>query len=372
MTLLSWDRLPTRPTICFLAADNRIPQIRSTFEAIVATNTPTVSSPTPFRDWIAKHGTARRGWEKLIEWGLLACGLFSIAITLAIAAVILFGSFEFFATNTVKVDTPQGKRDAIVWMSGEEIWARFSYFFVGTEWTESTEKYGILPLLSATIVVALIAAGLAVPIGLMTAIYLSEYASNRVRSIAKPTLELLAGIPTVVYGFFAITVVTPLLAEVIEGIGNPNNLLSGGIVVGLMIIPMIASLSEDALRSVPRSLRDGAIALGATKFETSVKVVVPAALSGITASFLLAISRAIGETMAVTLACGETARLVLDPRQGAATMTAFIVHRARGEVDHFSTEFNSLFAVAGVLFFLTLLMNIVAQRVMLRYRQVYQ
>ena len=120
----------------------------------MATNIPTASSPTLFRDWIAKRGTARRGWEKLIEWGLLACGLFSIAITLAIAAVILFGSFEFFATNTVKVDTPQGKRDAIVWMSGEEIWARFSYFFVGTEWTESTEKYGILPLLSATIVVA--------------------------------------------------------------------------------------------------------------------------------------------------------------------------------------------------------------------------
>ncbi|HZZ76901.1 MAG TPA: ABC transporter permease subunit, partial [Gemmataceae bacterium] len=190
--------------------------------------------------------------------------------------------------------------------------------------------------------------------------------------IAKPTLELLAGIPTVVYGFFAITVVTPFLATFIPDLGNPNNLLSGGIVVGIMIIPMVASLSEDALRSVPRQLRDGAIALGANKFETSTKVVIPAALSGVTASFLLAISRAIGETMAVTLACGETARLVGDPRQGAATMTSAIVHRALGEVEHFSTEFNSLFAIAGVLFFMTLSMNIVAQRVLKRYRQVYQ
>ncbi len=327
---------------------------------------------SPFREWLKGRGTSRRNWEKLIEWALLGCGLFSIAITVTIAGVILFGSFEFFTTDTVKVDTPEGKKDRVVWMSGEKIWERTSTFFTGTEWTESTGVYGILPLLSATVIVTLIAAVVAIPIGLLTATFLSEYASPRVRAVAKPTLELLAGIPTVVYGFFAITVVTPALATVIDGLGNPNNLLSGGIVVGIMIIPMVASLSEDALRAVPRALRDGATALGANKFETTVKVIIPAAFSGVTASFLLAISRAIGETMAVTLACGETARLVFDPRQGAATMTAFIVHRARGEVDQFSTEFNSLFAVAGVLFFMTLGMNIVAQQVLKRYRQVYQ
>jgi phosphate transport system permease protein len=324
---------------------------------------------SPFRDWLQKHGTRRRGWEKLIEWGLLACGLLSIAITISIASVILVGSFDFFTTTTVKDGELKGQN---VWMGSAEIWERFSYFFTGTEWTESTEQYGIWPLLSASLIVTLIAAAVAIPLGLLTATYLSEYASPKVRSVAKPTLELLAGIPTVVYGFFAITVITPMLVALIPGMGNPNNLLSGGIVVGIMIIPMVASLSEDALRAVPNALRDGAIALGANKYETSVKVVIPAALSGVTASFLLAISRALGETMAVTLACGETARLVLDPRQGAATMTAFIVHRARGEVDHFSTEFNSLFAVAGVLFVMTLGMNIIAQKVLKRFRQVYQ
>jgi phosphate transport system permease protein len=335
--------------------------------------TPASTVPqSSFRDWLQRRGAARRGWEKLIEWSLLACGLFSILVTLAIATVILVGSFEFFTTTTLSVETLAGKQEQIVWMSGAEIWQRFSYFFTGTEWTESTEQYAILPLLVATLIVTVIAAAVAVPIGLLTATYLSEYASPRVRSIAKPTLELLAGIPTVVYGFFAITVVTPALASIIDGLGNPHNLLSGGIVVGIMIIPMVASLSEDSLRAVPRALRDGATALGANKFETSTKVVIPAALSGVTASFILAISRAVGETMAVTLACGETARLVFDPRQGAATMTSFIVHRAKGEVEHFSTDFNSLFAVAGVLFFLTLAMNVIAQKVLKRYRQVYQ
>ena len=331
------------------------------------------TSPSPFRDWIQRHGTSNRSWEKLIEWALLGCGLFSILVTASIALVIMIGSFEFFTMEKRKIEMPDGTvENRMAFMDGPDIWARVKTFFTGTRWTESTEEYGILPLVMATLIVTLIAAVVAVPIGLLTATYLSEYASPRVRAIAKPTLELLAGIPTVVYGFFAITVITPALSYVIPDLGNPNNLLSGGLVVGIMIIPMVASLSEDSLRAVPRALRDGAIALGATKYETSVKVVVPAALSGVTASFLLAISRAIGETMAVTLACGESAHLVFDPREGAATMTSFIVHRAKGEVDHFSTEFNSLFAVAGVLFFITLTMNIIAQKVLKRYRQVYQ
>ena len=330
------------------------------------------ATTSPFRDWLQKRGVPKRRWEKLVEWTLLACGLFSIVITVAIAAVILIGSFEFFTLKTLHEDGVEGKKGQNVLMSGAEMWERFSNFFTGTQWTESTEEYAILPLLVATLMVTLIAALVAIPIGLLTATYLSEYASARVRGTAKPILELLAGIPTVVYGFFAIMVVTPAFATVIPDLGNPHNLLSGGVVVGIMIIPMVASLSEDALRAVPRALRDGAIALGANKFETSVKVVIPAALSGVTASFLLALSRAIGETMAVTLACGETPWLVFDPREGAATMTGFIVHRAMGDVPHFSTEFNSLFAVAGVLFFITLSMNIIAQKVLKRYRQVYQ
>jgi len=333
----------------------------------------TLPAPTSvFRDWQQKHGRANRSWEKLIEWALLGCGLFSIAVTLAIAAVILIGSFDFFTKSDLKEDGPAGKKGEMVWMSNAEIWERTTTFFTGTQWTESSGVYGILPLLVATLTVTFIAAIVAVPIGLLTATYLSEYASPRVRAIAKPTLELLAGIPTVVFGFFAITVITPALVYLVPGLEVPTNLLSGGIVVGIMIIPMVASLSEDAIRSVPRALRDGAIALGASKFETSVRVVIPAALSGITASFVLAISRAIGETMAVTLACGETARLVFDPRYGAATMTSFIVHRARGEVSHFSTEFNVLYAVAGVLFFITLALNILGSRFLKRYRQVYQ
>jgi phosphate transport system permease protein len=250
----------------------------------------------------------------------------------------------------------------------------------GTEWTAgfANPVYGILPLVVGSLLVAVIAALVALPIGLTTAIYLSEYAQPRVRGIAKPTLELLAGIPTVVYGFFALTVVTPFLRNleifgypVIPGLSAMNQ-LSGGIVVGIMIIPMVASLSEDALRAVPRSLRDGAFALGANKFDTSVKVVLPAALSGVTASFLLAISRALGETMAVSLACGNKVELTLDPREGIATMTSFIVRVAIGDQPHGTTNFDSLFAVGAVLFLMTLAMNIVAQQILKRFRQVYQ
>jgi phosphate transport system permease protein len=325
-----------------------------------------VAAPTPnpprLQELIPSNRALQTFFEALIEFALLSCALFSIVVTLAIAGVLLYGSFEFFAMHDGQ------------WMSTGEIWHRILYFFTGTEWSAAfaDARYGILPLVTATVTVALIAALIALPIGLLTAIYLSEYSAPRVRAVAKPTLELLAGIPTVVYGFFAITVVTPFLGQIIEGLGDPYNQLSGGIVVGIMIIPMVASLSEDALRAVPRSLRDGAIALGANKFETSVKVVVPGALSGITASFMLALSRAIGETMAVSLACGNTARLTLDPREGAATMTSFIVGIAKGDVQHGTTDFNGLFAVAATLFFMTLLMNIVAQKVLKRYRQVYQ
>ncbi len=303
----------------------------------------------------------RRIGERIIEFGLFCCAAASIVVTLAIAAVVLYGAFQFFTLDNGEV------------LSASEVSKRVWNFFTGTEWAAAfvDAEYGIWPLLLGTLTVAGIAALIALPIGLSTAIYLSEYAQPGVRKVAKPILELLAGIPTVVYGFLAISALTPLLSYLVPGLQGFNQ-LAGGIVVGVMIIPMVASLSEDALRAVPRSLRDGAIALGANKAETSIKVVVPAALSGITASFILAISRAVGETMAVSLACGEQVRFTLDPRVGAQTMTSFIVHMAKGDVQHGSTRFNSLFAVAALLFFITLAMNIIAQRFLGRYRQVYQ
>lgn len=336
--------------------------------------------------------------EKIIELGLLCCGLLSIAVTLAIALVLLYGSAEFCLYKDAPAEGVAAGGARLERMDAAEVGERVGYFFTGTEWTAgfADPHYGILPLLLGTLLVTVIAALIALPIGVTTAIYLSEYARPRVRAIAKPTLELLAGIPTVVYGFFAVTAVTPLLGCLFDNaldsqsslvqylvtlgvlplfpgrLGDPHNQLAGGIVVGIMIIPMVASLSEDAMRAVPRSLRDAAVALGANKFKTSVKVVLPSALSGVMASFLLAVSRAIGETMAVSLACGDTARLSLDPREGMATMTSFIVRAAKGDVESGTTYFNSLFAVAGLLFLLTLAMNIIAQLVIRRYRQVYQ
>ncbi|NBY01983.1 MAG: phosphate ABC transporter permease subunit PstC [Planctomycetes bacterium] len=290
--------------------------------------------------------------EWLIEWALFASAFLSIGITVAIAWIVFSGTYQFFSDPDVSI----------------------KYFFTGTEWTAGFEgaKYSILPLLTGTIMVAVIAAVLALPIGLISAVYLSEYASKPIRLLLKPTLELLAGIPTVVYGYFAVFAITPLLQMFIPGLDPVTNQLSGGIVVAIMILPMVASLSEDAMRMVPGSLREASYALGATKFETSTKVVVPAALSGILASFLLAISRAIGETMAVTLACGGQPKLTLDPREGLATMTGFIARIAQGDVQHGTTLFNSLFAVAAVLFVVTLSMNMLAQWILTKYRQVYQ
>ncbi len=303
----------------------------------------------------------QRFYERLIELVLLACGLLSIAITLAIAAVVLYGSFAFFTTEDGH------------WLDAGNILYRVWYFFTWTEWTPkfADAHYGIWPLLTGTLLVVGIAALVAVPAGLATAVYLSEYARPRVRALARPILELLAGIPTVIYGFFAVTTVTPLLALVVPGLGDPYNQISGGIVVGIMILPMIAALSENALRAVPRSLRDGAYALGATQFETSVRVVLPAALSGIGAALLLALGRAVGETMAVTLACGDQPHLTLDPRQGAATLTSLIVRLARGDVQPGSTDFHSLFAIAALLFFFTLGLSTFAQKLLRRFRQVY-
>jgi phosphate transport system permease protein len=248
----------------------------------------------------------------------------------------------------------------------------FLDFFTGTELKPLGDNavFGVLPLLTGTLLSTLIAMVVAIPIGLMTAIFLSEYASERIRKIIKPLLEILAGIPTIVYGFFAFTFVTPLLRSIIPGL-EPTNILSPGLVMGIMIIPMVASLSEDAMSSVPNAMREGALALGATKLEVTWKVVVPAAISGIIASFVLGISRAIGETMIVAIASGSSKNFTFDITQSMQTMTAYIVEVTGGEAPAGSTLYYSLYAVAMTLFVFTLVMNLIAQYISRKVREEY-
>nr|WP_309098735.1 phosphate ABC transporter permease subunit PstC [Fredinandcohnia onubensis] len=245
-------------------------------------------------------------------------------------------------------------------------------FFTGTKLKPlgADAKFGILPLLTGTVISSAIAMLVAIPIGLMSAIYLSEYASDKVRRTLKPLLEILAGIPTIVYGFFAFTFVTPLLRSFIPGL-EPTNILSPGLVMGVMIIPMIASLSEDAMSSVPNAMREGALALGATKLEVTWRVIIPAAMSGIIASFVLGISRAIGETMIVTIASGSSKNFTFDVTQSMQTMTAYIVEVTGGEAAAGSTLYYSLYAVAITLFVFTLIMNLIAQYISKKFREGY-
>jgi len=317
---------------------------------------------------LARQFSLTRAKESLIRWILFGCAFLSVITTLSIIYVLV--------SETIV--------DPLAALRGEDQGAPFFHevgvweFLTGTEWTpEFADKhFGVLPLVSGTLLVAGLAAIVGVPIGLLAAVYLSEYATPRVRSIVKPTLEILAGIPTVVYGFFGLFFITPYVIDPIFAgwLGfkvGAYNALAGGIVVGIMIVPMICSLSEDALRSVPVSLREAGYALGSTKFDVSVKVVLPAAFSGIVAAFLLAVSRAIGETMAVAMCCGNQPNLTINPLEGIQTMTSFIVNMSMGEAEVGSTIYKSLYAVALSLFIMTLLMNIVSQFVMRRYREVY-
>jgi phosphate transport system permease protein len=246
-------------------------------------------------------------------------------------------------------------------------------FFTGTKWNPQIGQFGIWPLVTATLMTSLTAMVVALPLGLSVAIYLSEYASARARGVLKPILEILAGIPTVVYGYFALTFMTPLLRSIF-GIGTVEiyNTASAGIVIGILILPLVSSMSEDALSAVPRSLREAAYGLGATKLETAVKVVVPAALSGITAAFIVAISRAIGETMIVAIAAGAGPNLTFNPFQSAETMTGHIVRISGGDLSYDSIDYNSIFAIGLMLFFITLTLNIISQRVVRRFREVYE
>ncbi|MDW8206950.1 MAG: phosphate ABC transporter permease subunit PstC [Chloroherpetonaceae bacterium] len=246
-------------------------------------------------------------------------------------------------------------------------------FFTGTRWEPlyQPSRYGILPLACGTFLISVGAGLFAIPLGLLSAIYLSEYAPPRLRNTLKPALEILAGVPTVVYGYFGITFVTPLLRNLFPTI-QIFNAASGAIVVGIMILPMISSLCEDALNAVPRALREGAYALGATRKEVTLRVVLPAALSGIMAAFILAISRAIGETMAVTLAAGSTPKLTLNPAESIQTMTAYIVQVSLGDTPVGSIAYRTIFAVGMTLFTITLLLNILSAKLVQRYRNVYE
>ena len=306
-----------------------------------------LNNQAEFKNKIGTGLTTRRVIAgKIAEIVFFMCAAISILTTIGIVFSLLSQAMYFFF-------------DVSLWE-----------FLTGTRWAPilKPQSYGVLPLVTGTLLVSGIAALFAIPIGLATAVFLSEYAPDRVRKVMKPFLEVLAGIPTVVYGYFALTFVTPKLQILFPDL-IIFNALSAGIVMGLMIIPMVSSLSEDAMVSVSRSLREGAYALGATRSEVAWKVVVPAALSGIVSSFILAISRAIGETMLVTIAAGATPRMTLDPFQSIQTMTAFIVQLSLGETPHGSLEYNTIFAVGLLLFVMTLTMNLLGHLIVKKWQQ---
>lgn len=288
--------------------------------------------------------------ERAIEVLLFAAASIGVLTTAGIIAVLAFETFEFF----LEVSPLE--------------------FFFGTTWSASIKPFawGVVPLVAGTLLVAFIALVIAIPLGLLSAVFLAEYASPKVRNTVKPILETIAGIPTIVLGFFAINWVTPnLLKPIFQDEIGTFSALSGGIVVGLLITPLIASISEDAMSAVPRGLREGAYAMGATKWEVIRKVVFPAAISGVMASIILAMSRAIGETMAVVLAVGTNPQLTLNPLESIQTMTAFIVQISLGDTAQGSLQFKALFAVAAVLFVMTLVLNLISNRVVSRFRTAY-
>lgn len=286
--------------------------------------------------------------ERIIELILMTAALVAVATTFAIVGVLLFESLSFFKTVSVVE------------------------FLTDSEWTPLFEDahYGIMPLVSGTLTTSAIALAVAVPIGTISAIFLSEFASHKTREIVKPILELLVGVPTVVFGYFALFFVTPMLQSIYPELPS-FNMLGAGIVMGVMIIPYIASMSEDAMRAVPMSMREGSYAMGATRFQTAIKVVTPAAVSGIVAAYILAISRAVGETMVVAIAAGQQPNLTFNPLDSAATITAYIVQVAMGDLPHGSIGYQSIFAAGLVLMVMTLSFNIVGHWVRKKYRENY-
>jgi phosphate transport system permease protein len=290
----------------------------------------------------------RRWLEFFIERALFLCAATSVLVTVGIIAVLAVETFAFLREVPVVE------------------------FLTGTEWTPlfSERRFGVLPLVAGTVVVSTIAMVVALPAGLLCAIYLSEFAPAGVRRIIKPVLEVLAGIPSVVYGYFALLFVTPLLQQFIPGLAG-FNALGPGIVMGVMILPLVSSLSEDALHAVPNGLREGALAVGSTRLQTTMRVVVPAAFSGISASFILAVSRAIGETMVVAVAAGQQPRLTANPLVPIETMTAYIVQVSLGDTPAGTIEYRTIFAVGMLLFLMTFALNFVSNWLRRRYREEY-
>jgi len=294
----------------------------------------------------------RRFGENVIEIIVFICGAISIFTTTAIVIVLFQEAWMFFGSPEVDL----------------------TEFFGTTTWQPETGRFGIWPLMTSTLITSIIALMVAVPLGLGAAIYLSEYASPQARGYLKPILEVLAGVPTVVYGYFALTFVTPVILQGLLGKGNVEiyNMLSAGLTMGIMILPLVASMSEDALSAVPRALSEGAYGLGATRLETSLRVVVPAALSGILAAVVVAMSRAVGETMIVALAAGAGPRFTFNPLQAAETMTGHIARISGGDISYASIQYTSIFAIALVLFFMTLLLNLLSGWIVRRFREVYE
>jgi phosphate transport system permease protein len=312
----------------------------------MAAGTPAVGTASPgtrFRRRRTHHLA-----EQAIGWVLFACATVTVLTTVGIVTILLAEGLGFFREINL-LD-----------------------FFTGTKWRPPSALYGVLPLVSGTLLIAVGASVVSLPLGTLSAIFLSEYASPRIRGVIKPILEVLAGVPTIVYGYFALTWVTPLLQDTLFPELGIFNALSAMIVVGIMTVPMVSSISDDSLRAVPAQLREAAYGVGATRFEVVTKITFPAALSGIVASYILAISRAIGETMAVAVAAGATPKLTANPLESVQTMTAYIVQVAQGEAPHGTLEFKTIFVVALALFAMTLLMNLLSARVVARFRERYE
>lgn len=299
------------------------------------------------------HGTFaslrfRKNRDRLVEALLLAAGLVAVFTTVAIVVILLVESSTFFAHVSLRE------------------------FLTDREWTPlfADAHYGIMPLVAGTVTVTGVALLVAIPLGTLIAIYLSEFAPHRLRETVKPALELLGAVPTVVYGYFALLMVTPLLRKIYPDLPG-FNMLSAGLVIGLMIIPYVASVSEDAMRAVPRYMREGSYAMGATRLQTALRVVVPGALSGLAAAFILGISRAVGETMVVAIAAGMQPNLTFDPTQPAATITAYIVQVSLGDLPHGSIGYQSIFAAGLVLMLMTLVFNVIGFFLTRRFREAY-
>ena len=294
----------------------------------------------------------KKRWnEVFIQGFLFFCGFVSILTTIGIVFELGKESMLFFSNPDVS------------------LWE----FFTNTRWQPSIGEFGVLPLALSTLLTTLIAMFVALPVGLSAAIYLSEYATSKVRNILKPVLEILAGVPTVVYGYFALTFMTPVLRGILgENNVEIYNTLSAGLVMGIMILPLVSSMSEDALSAVPRSLREASYGLGSTRLETAVQIVVPAALSGIIAAFIIAISRAIGETMIVAIAAGSGSNFTFNPLKAAETMTGYIARISGGDVGYDTPDYNSIFAIGLMLFLVTLGLNILSRKLSTKYREVYE